>query len=123
MQKSYFSVMQQSLCFLVVIGVLLAAPAARAADNDQMQTISGHVIEVDSVGGTLVVTYLDRTSSTLINVTFSVPEDTIIVGGEEHINLDDVQVSDRVEVEFTGDPVGNPVARRIVDMDRTNASD
>ena len=51
------------------------------------------------------------------------PENTIIVGGEEHINLDDVQVSDRVEVEFAGDLVGNPSAKRIVDMDRTNASD
>lgn len=123
MQKIYFSIMRQSLCFFVTMGMLLAAPAAKAVDSDQTQVITGHVIQVDPVGRTLVVAYLERTSSALINITFSVPGDTIIVGGEEHLQLDDVQVSDRVEIEFSGDPVGNPVAKRIVDMDRTNASD
>lgn len=111
------------LCVLVVIGVLLMAPIAMAVDAEETQVVSGHVIQADAVGNTLVIAYIDPVSNTLTNMTLSVPESTVVVGGEQHLGLEDIQVSDRVEVEFTGDPVGNPVAKRIVDMDRTNASD
>ncbi len=110
------------LCLFAAISMLLTAPAvyaAVAADDDQARVISGRVIEVDPVGATVVVAYQDSMNA-LVNTTFFVPNGASLVGGDEALDLDDVQVSDRVEIEYTGDLLNRPVVKHLVDMDRTN---
>lgn len=117
MLRKIFPLLRQNLLFLAAIGILFTVPAAVAEDT---HAVSGRVIAVDPVGSTMVISYFDNASNTFLNMTILVQDDVVIMGGAEPINLNDVQVSDKVEVEFTGNPMGNPVARHITDMDRAN---
>ena len=121
-KEKYFSIIRQGFCFLMAISIVSAASAAKAEgdDSDRAKTIAGHVISVDPENAEIVVTYLDNNLNALSNIKLSVPEDADIVGGVQKIDLGDVQVSDRIEVEFTGDPADNPTVKRLNDLDRTN---
>jgi len=122
MREKYFSVIRQSLCFVVTIGTLLAVSVAGAGadDSDRPQMVSGQVVEVDPAGSEITVSYRDSNSTSLVYMTLSVLDNAVVTGGKEAIGLEDIVVGDRVQVEFTGDPMNNPKAKRINDLDQTN---
>lgn len=105
------------LYFVIAAGILLTVSIAGA---EELQSVSGSVIEVNPVASTLVVSYRNADANALLNMELYVPNDAVLRGGARTIMLDDVQVSDRVEIEFTGDPMGTPMLKRLTDLDRTN---
>ncbi|MBU4375961.1 MAG: hypothetical protein KKD29_00620 [Candidatus Omnitrophica bacterium] len=103
-------------CFVMAACILLAASMAGA---EETQMVSGTVIEVNPVSSTVVISYRNAEANALLNMELYVPENAILKGGAQTISLDDVQVSDRVEIEFSGDPMDNPMVERLIDLDRT----
>ncbi|MDD5680019.1 MAG: hypothetical protein PHI59_02125 [Candidatus Omnitrophica bacterium] len=123
MRKKYFSVIQRGLCCLAVAGMLLAVSAARAEeeDNERPQIVSGQVVEVDPAGSKITINYRDSSATSLVYMTLYVPSSAVITGGiQDIVGLDDINIGDRLEIEYTGDPMDNPTAKRIKDLDRTN---
>jgi hypothetical protein len=112
-----------STILILAISMILVIPVvcAETDSSDRLQTVSGQVVEVDPAGSKLTINYRDSGSSSLAYMTLYVPSDAVLIGGiEDIVGLDDINVGDRLQIEFTGDPMDNPTAKRIKDLDRTN---
>lgn len=120
MRKRHFSIVSQCLCFIAAIFILSAVSAFGADDDHRPQIVSGQVVEIDPAAEEVTINYRDSSGTALAYMTLSVPSDAVLKAGKDTIGLEEIQVGDRLEVEFTGDPMDNPTAKRINDLDRTN---
>jgi len=91
--------------FILVIILGIAVPkSSYPQDNSKKQEMSvrGTIVDVDWVAGKILVRYYDQYAAA-DELTFIVTSDTKIYKGTDTIALDDINMSDRVTVEYYND--------------------
>ena len=75
-----------------------------APNQDSVKTITGEVAKVDWVGNKIVVRTFD--SINYDEILFYISEDTNIIKGGSEISLADINLSDKVSVNYSGSFAG-----------------
>ena len=103
------------------IAFFVAVDFGRASDDDQgLNTVSGKVVEIDSLKSLITVSYPNPVSGGVEEIDIVVPEGTKIMNGSEPITFLDIEQFDPVSVTYSGDSVGGFKAREILDLNRGN---
>ena len=109
-----FKIKAVALALLAAAFTVTSAYCQEKAENQQIQTISGTVTQVDTVGNSIVVNTGEA------QVLFYVPDDAKINQGEETIGLMDVQESDPVTISYYTASPGKYVVVSIIDSNLAN---
>lgn len=100
---------------IVSLFVVIGAGLAFSAYAQDLRTVLGTVVDMDTVGSLMVV----NTDAGMM--TFKVPEDkTKMIRGTEEIHLDDIDISDSVTVQFYSPSPGEFEAVSITDNNLGN---
>lgn len=122
-QEAFLYIGKLMIVSLIWSGLLLASPASYGQNETLTQNVhvfSGKVTSIDWAGNKLTVSYKHEDEDITESITLSVPSNAIFRRESEEMNFSEVQVEDNVQVEFTGDPMVNPVLITLDDMNTEN---
>jgi hypothetical protein len=92
-----------------------------AFDADQNQkTISGTLVDIDSVKSMIAVRYADSLSGNMDEINIIVPSEAEIMNGTEKKYFSDLEQADLVTITYDDDGVSGLKAKRIADLNEGN---
>jgi hypothetical protein len=115
--------MFRKIALFILSGVLLAAPLLHGqneAGSGGIQVFSGTVTDIDWPGRKITVIYRDPNTDITKSLSLSVPADAVFKRESEDMDFSDVELQDQVEIEYTGDPLVNPVLKVLNDLNLEN---
>lgn len=97
--------MPKNNIIVIFIAALLAVSLSYgypqgAGMNQKPQKVKGQISSVDWVGSNIIVRWYDDTSCTFDSLSIFIPDNAKIIKNGVEIKLGDVNISDKVEVEF-----------------------
>lgn len=95
------------------------AQAEAEAEVEEI-TVSGIVMDVDSISLMMNVRYFDKHNMSMDEVSIRVPKHLKISCGTRNISFSDIKQSDKITVTFYADDASGFKAKRITDMNQAN---
>ncbi len=112
--------MKEIVVFLLVLCSALSGSSQPSVfaflgdEPDNVRTIDGEVTELDWVGQTLTVRWMNPSSDRWRNTTFSITEDVPIMRGTSKLSFSDLNMGDGVNISYVLDESGEPKLKKIV---------
>lgn len=101
---------------VMLIGLASALPSycQNKAVNEGIKTVEGEIVTKDTEALTISVNWLENAAEEAYNQSnFSVPEDTPISSGTGNIGFSDLNIGDRVIIDYYKDSFDKLVAKKI----------
>ena len=109
------------LAVSVFVLFFMAVACGRAsADDAVLKTVSGKVIEVDSVKSMITVRYVDPVSGVSNELDIVVPEEAKIKNGTETESFLDIEQFDSITVTYYDDGANGLKAKEILELNPVN---
>ncbi|MFA5142895.1 MAG: hypothetical protein WC522_01830 [Candidatus Omnitrophota bacterium] len=90
-----------AVAFIAILAAAMPCAGEDEGDNGTIYAVQGEIASLDTVGGVIVVRWLESDPIIATNeVTLKVPEDLKIVKGADTIGLEDINQFDRVSVQY-----------------------
>jgi len=110
----------RAVCLFVLF--FMATGCAWASEDDlALQTVSGKVIDVDSVKSMITVRYVDPVSGVSNELDIAVPENAKIMNGTETESFLDIEQFDSVTVTYYDDGANGLKAKEILELNPVDA--
>ncbi|MFH1189758.1 MAG: hypothetical protein V1682_03630 [Candidatus Omnitrophota bacterium] len=122
-ENTMFNICKLTLIGFMAIGLLLASPESYGQEETgagKIRVFSGKVTNINWAGNQLTVSYRNEDTGISESITLSVPHSAVFRRESEDLSFSDIELQDSVQVEFTGDPMMNPVLITLNDMNLEN---
>jgi len=103
-----------------IFSILIFAAVCPAMALQADRTITGKVVDIDSLGSRLSVRVVNYRGSRPDQFTFQVPKDAVLTCGTRDMSFLNINVSDMVTVTYYSDDLGGLKVRSLSDLNMGN---